>query len=128
DRGGNGQAARTDARVAVRAELPRRHSVTMAELLAKVILRIEPAAARDLRHAQISRLEQPGRFLQALFLEEMTEEPPREPMETAGDVLARISELARDRFHCNLFVFAKAAPDCFDQRTKQAIHCAPPCR
>src|SRR5437762_8592814 len=92
-----------------RAELTRRHSVALAELLSEVILRIESASPRDLRDTQIAAFEQLRRLLEPFLFEEMTEESPGYAMKSAGNVLARIAELARHCFDSDLFIFAKAA-------------------
>ena len=94
----------------------------MAELLAEVVLRIESAAAGDLRHAEISLLEQARSFLEALLLEEVAEKAPGEAVESARYVLPGVSELPRNRFDGHLFVRAKATPNRFDERSKKAVN------
>src|SRR5437868_4957551 len=49
-------AAHHRAAQSIRPELPRRHAEAQAELLAEVVLRIEAAAAGDLRDAHIAVL------------------------------------------------------------------------
>src|SRR6185503_9352757 len=113
---------RRAAQVSVRTELPRRHAVADAELLAEVVLRIEAAAARDLGDAQIAALEQPCRLLEPLLFQKLAQEPSGDSMKAAGDVLPRIAELLRHRFHRYLFVGTKTPAHCFDERTQEAVH------
>src|SRR5687768_4843646 len=72
----HGRTPRRRADRSARTELPRRHAVPDPELLAEVVLRVESAAARDLGDPDVAGLQQASRFLQALLLEELAEEPP----------------------------------------------------
>src|SRR3954451_20064406 len=110
------------AQCSVCAELARRHAEAFAELLAEVVLRVEAAAARDLRHAHIAVLEQAGCFFEALLLEEVAEEASGEPVEAARDILARVAELFRHGFDGQLFVGTHAAAHRLDQSAQEAIH------
>src|SRR5437762_9942669 len=76
-----------------RAELPRRHAEALAELLSEVILRVEATAAGHLRDAHVAVLEQPGRLLQPLFLEEVAKEAAGHAVEASRHVLSCIAEL-----------------------------------
>src|ERR1051326_280949 len=109
--------ARAHHRVAdaVRAELPRRHAEALAELLTEIVLRVEAAAAGDLRDAHVAVLEQPRRFLQPFLFEEVAEEPAGDAVETSGDVLPRIAELFRDCLDRHFFVGAQAPANGFDE-------------
>src|SRR5204862_5708220 len=99
-------------------ELPRRHPEALAELLPKVILGIESAAARDLRDAHVAAFEEARRLAQAFFFEEVAEQASGDAMEAAGDVLARVAELFGDCFNRQLFVVADAPADGRDQGAK----------
>src|SRR5437016_13862802 len=97
------------AQGSVCAELARGHAEAFAELLAEVVLRVEAAAAGDLRDAHVAVLEQAGRFFQTLLLEEMAEQAAGDAVEPAGDVLTRVAELLRHCFDGQLLVGANAA-------------------
>jgi hypothetical protein len=101
--------------MSVRAKLSRRHSESLAKLLAKVVLGIEPAAPRDLRNAKVPGLEQTRGFLESLFLQKVAEEAAGDAMKTAGNVLSRVSELFGDGFHRDFLVIADAPADTLDE-------------
>src|ERR1043165_1888951 len=109
--------ARAHHRVAdaVRAELPRRHAEALAELLTEIVLRVEAAAAGDLRDAPVGVLAPPRRLLQPFLFEEVAEEPAGDAVETSGDVLPRIAELFRDCLDRHFFVGAQAPANGFDE-------------
>ena len=93
-------------KMSVRAELARRHSESLAELLAKVVFGIEPAAACDLRNAKVAGLEKTRGFAESLFLEEMAQEPAGDAMKTAGYVLPGVPKLLGNGLHGDLLVIA----------------------
>src|SRR5438270_592986 len=109
----NEPARREACDASVRSELSRRHSVAFAELLPEVVLGVEAAAARHLRHAQVAGLEQPRGLLEPLLLEEVAEETSGHAVEAAGDVLPRVAELARHGFDGHLFIVAQTAANRF---------------
>ena len=122
----NLRSAHHHAADSVGAELARRHAEALAELLAEVVLRVEAAAAGDLRHAQVAPLEQPRRFLQPLFLEEVAQESAGDAVEASGDVLSRVAELFGHGLDCHFFVGAQAPANGFDEVAQQAVHLRPP--
>src|SRR5258708_14240699 len=99
---------RQRAQRAVRAELARRHAEAFAELLAEVVLRIEAAAAGDLRDTHVAALQQARRLLQPLLLQEMAEQTAGNSVEAPGDVLSRVAALLCDGFPGQL-IFAPHA-------------------
>jgi len=101
--------------MSVRAKLSRRHSKSLAKLLAKVILGIEPAASRDLRHAKVPGLQETRSFLESLFLQKVAEEAAGDAMKTAGHVLSRVPELFGDGFHGDFLVIADAPADTLNE-------------
>src|SRR6059058_163803 len=58
----NLRSAHHHAADSVGAELARRHAEALAELLAEVVLRVEAAAAGDLRHAHVASLSSRAAF------------------------------------------------------------------
>ena len=76
----------------------------MPELLAEVVLGVESTAPGDLGNPQVAVLEQPRSFLEALFLQEVAEEPAGHPVETPRDVLPGVSQLSGDGLHGDLLV------------------------
>src|SRR6266404_6069425 len=77
----------------IRTELSRRHAESLSELLAEVVLRVEAAAAGDLRDAHVAALQQARRLFQTLLFQEVAEQASGNPVEAPGDVLSRVAEL-----------------------------------
>ncbi len=101
--------------MSVRAKLSRRHSESLAKLLAEVVLRIEPAAPGDLRHAQGAVLQKARGFLQSFFLEKVAQKTSGHSMKPAGDVLSRVPELFCHCLDGDLLVIANTSADTLDQ-------------
>jgi hypothetical protein len=101
--------------MSVRAKLSRRHSESLAKLLTEVVLGIEPAAPRDLRHAKIASLEQTRSFLESLLLQKVTKKAAGDAMKTAGHVLSRESELFGNGFHGDFLIIADAPADTLNE-------------
>src|SRR5262249_5966121 len=92
----SGSDAPHRAQAAVGAELPRRHPEAFAELLAEVVLGVEPAAARDLGDAHVAALEQARGLAEAFFLEEVAEKTSGDAVESDGYVLASVDQFFYD--------------------------------
>ncbi len=99
----------------VRAKLSRRHSESLPKLLAKIILGIEAAPARDLGDAKIPGLEKPRGFLETLLFEEMAQKASGHAMKAAGNVLPGVAKLLRDGLHGDFLVIADSSADTLNE-------------
>src|SRR5436309_2073566 len=112
------------AQAAVGAELAGRHAESLSELLPKVVLRIESAAPRDLRHAHVARFQQTRRLLEAFLFQKMAEQPTGDAMKASGDILPCVAELLGHCFNSDFLVLADPSANTLDERAKKAIHTA----